>query len=131
VSTTQVFRAYLVAGLIMSGVWAYNAGAPVWEHAVRFGFLLFVIAPILFELYRRRMRTVAPDEPYIGFFRAMGAKACLLGVALGASALLTPSMGDTADYLVAAGIVVTFALAGPRLHPRLLVERPAVAEALG
>jgi hypothetical protein len=122
-------RPYVVAGLIMGGVWAFNAGAPIAEHAVRFGFLLFVIAPILFEVYKRRMRVSDPALPKLSFWRVMAAKAAVLCLALVASAVLARWMDADADYVVAAGIVTVFAVAGPRIHAHLLVREPAVAPA--
>ena len=121
-------RPYVVAGLIMGSVWAINHGDSVAEHAIRFGFLLFVIAPLLHWLYRRRMRALQPDDLHLSFWRLVAAKASLLAVALGASALLT-QWTDAADFFVAAGIVAAIAVGGPRLHQRMLVRPPAVASA--
>jgi hypothetical protein len=128
VSATPPVKAYVGAGLIMGGVWAVNHGDSVAEHAIRFGFLLFVIAPLLHWRYRRRMREQQPDGMHLSFWRLIAAKAALLAAALGASALLTP-WTDAADFLVAAGIVAAIAAGGPRLHERMLVARPAVASA--
>jgi hypothetical protein len=122
-------RPYVVAGLIMGAVWAFNHGDSVAEHAIRFGFLLFVIAPLLHWLYRRRMREAQPGEQHLSFWRLIAAKATLLAVALGASALLTQWTG-AGDYLVAAGIVAAFAIAGPRLHGRLLAAAPPIAASI-
>jgi hypothetical protein len=67
--------------------------------------------------------------PKLGFWRVMGAKATVLGLALGASAALGHWMHADADYVVAAGIVSVFAIAGPRLHLHLHVAQTAVAAA--
>lgn len=115
-----------ITGLVIGGLWALQAGGPLWEHAVRFGVLLFVVAP--FATWRIRAvatrraggRTGTLQRLRVG--RLVAAKAGLLVAALAATAALRPLTG-AADYIVAAAMFLTVAFVGPRLLPWLAPER--------
>lgn len=117
-----------ITGLVIGGLWALQAGGPLWEHAVRFGVLLFVVAP--FATWRIRSvaarrgggRTGTLQRLRVG--RLIAAKAGLLLAALAATAALRPLTGG-ADYIVAAAMFLTVTFAGPRLLPWLA---PQVAD---
>lgn len=117
-----------LAGVILGGLWALQHGESLWEHAVRVGILLFVVAPVGMWLLRRRQ---GPDgSPFGGvrLGRLMVAKGTLLVAALAASALLRPVMSG-ADYVVAVGLFATVRLAGPAMLPWLAGPRTAVGRA--
>src|SRR4051812_1039544 len=111
----------------MGAVWAFNAGDSALDHAIRFGILLFVIAPLASHAYGRRLRARGLARPDVSLPRMLAAKAGLVAAALVTSALLGRWMGG-ADYVVAAGLAVTIAVAGPALHQRLFFK-PAVEPA--
>ncbi|MFI9075517.1 hypothetical protein ACIGW8_03255 [Streptomyces sioyaensis] len=115
---------YLVAGLVMGGVWAWNHGSPLWEHAVKLLVLLFVAAPLL-HLARSRRAARRPAHRFrLSFVRLAAAKIALVVLALGASWLLEDSMPHP-DLIVAAGLAAVITLLGPLLHRCLLVRSPA------
>lgn len=116
VPAAAAWRISLVTGVVLGGLWAWQAGESVWEHAIRFGILLFV-APLALRAVERRVGGVRIDT-----IRLLTAKAALLGGALAASVLLGRVTGS-ADYVVAAGIALAVALVGP------LVVRVAVTTA--
>lgn len=107
-------RVCTVTGLVVGGLWALQAGAPLWEHALRLGLLLFVVAPAALWVIGRRLG--AADRTHVNRLavRALVAKSALLVAALGLSAVLRQVTGS-ADYLVAAGIALAIAFLGPRV----------------
>lgn len=115
-------RVCTVAGVILGGLWALQHGESLWEHAVRFGILLFVVAPLGMWLLRRRR--VLEGSPLGGLHlgRLMVAKGLLLVVALAVSVVLRP-LTPAADYLVAAGLFAAVTFLGPLLLPWLLAGR--------
>ncbi|MFB4300752.1 hypothetical protein [Actinomadura sp. NTSP31] len=117
--TRSVTRVYLTAGLIMGAVWAWNAGEPVWEHALKFGLLLFAGVPLL-HLVRKRRTAGRPQEgPRLSLARAVAAKGVLLAAALLASYLLRST--PHGDLYVAAALAAAIAGIGPLLHRHLVV----------
>lgn len=89
--------------------------------------LLLATIPLQVKLLRSRAGANA-----IGRMRwnwVMLAKAALVLAALGVQILLDAVVGKHADIIVAAGLLVTVALLGPRLHGRLFGGRPAPAAA--
>jgi hypothetical protein len=93
---------------------------------LRFAVLLITI-PIQVRFLRSRAGAAA-----IGRVRwnwLIVGKAALVLAALGAQVVLDSVLGKPADLVVAAGLLVTVALVGPRLHRRLFAGRrlPAVA----
>ena len=118
VGTRSVKRVYRTAGLIMGAVWAWNAGEPVWEHALKFGLLLFVGVPLLHLVQKRRTAGRPQAGPQLSLARAVVAKGVLLAAALVASYLLRST--PHGDLYVAAGLFVAIAGIGPLLHRHLL-----------
>ncbi|MEV5481690.1 MULTISPECIES: hypothetical protein [Streptomyces] len=115
---------YLVAGLVMGGVWAWNHDSPLWEHAVKLLVLLFVAAPLLHLARSRRAARRPAHRHRLSFVRLATAKIALVVLALGASWLLEDSMPHP-DLIVAAGLAAVITLLGPLLHRCLLVRSPA------
>ncbi|MWA00633.1 hypothetical protein F8568_009625 [Actinomadura sp. LD22] len=113
-----VKRVYRMAGLIMGGIWAWNAGEPVWEHALKFGLLLFVGVPLLHLVQKRRTAGRPRPGPQLSLARAVVAKGVLLAAALVASYLLRST--PHGDLYVAAGLFVAIAGIGPLLHRHLM-----------
>ncbi|MEV7465647.1 hypothetical protein AB0O20_03900 [Streptomyces kronopolitis] len=122
----DIARVYLVAGLVMGGIWAWNHGAPLWEHAVKLLVVLFVGAPLLHLARGRRAARRPPRRLRLSFVRLAAAKVALVALALGASWLLEGSMTDP-DLAVAAGLTTVITLLGPFLHRHLMVRAPAAA----
>ncbi|MFE2162053.1 hypothetical protein ACFW9M_30125 [Streptomyces lydicus] len=119
----QLVKPYLVAGLVMGGIWALNQGEPLWEHAAKLLVLLFVAAPLL-HLARRRRTARHPEHRHrLSFVRLAVAKVALIALALGAGWLLDGAM-DHPDLAVAAGLTTVVSLVGPLLHRLLLVRAP-------
>ncbi|HEU5029727.1 MAG TPA: hypothetical protein VFV01_32775 [Spirillospora sp.] len=114
----SVRRGYLMAGLIMGAVWAWNAGEPVWEHALKFGLLLFVGVPLLHLVQKRRTAGRPQAGPRLSLGRAVAAKGVLLAAALLASYLLRST--PHGDLYVAVGLVAAIAGIGPLLHRHLV-----------
>ncbi|MFI1158901.1 hypothetical protein [Streptomyces sioyaensis] len=115
---------YLVAGLVMGGVWALNHGSPLWEHAVKLLVLLFVAAPLLHLARGRRAARRPAHRRRLSFVRLATAKITLVVLALGTSWLLEDLMPHP-DLVVAAGLAAVITLLGPLLHRYLLVRSPA------
>ncbi|MFE2226649.1 hypothetical protein [Streptomyces kronopolitis] len=122
----DIARLYLAAGLVMGGIWAWNHGAPLWEHAVKLLVVLFVGAPLLHLARGRRAARRPPRRFRLSFVRLAAAKVALVALALGASWLLEGSMTDP-DLAVAAGLTTVITLLGPFLHRHLMVRAPAAA----
>lgn len=114
----SIKRVYLMAGLVMGAVWAWNAGEPVWEHALKFGLLLFVGAPLLHLVQKRRTAGRPQEGPRLSLARAVAAKGVLLAAALLASYLLRST--PHGDLYVAAGLFVAIAGVGPLVHRHLM-----------
>ncbi|MBM4791636.1 hypothetical protein HXP44_06055 [Streptomyces sioyaensis] len=114
---------YLVAGLVMGGVWAWNQGSPLWEHAVKLLVLLFVAAPLLHRARSRRAARRPARRLQLSFVRLAAAKIALVALAIGASWLLEDSMRHP-DLAVAAGLTSVITVLGPLLHRYLLVRSP-------
>ncbi|QKG22016.1 hypothetical protein [Actinomadura verrucosospora] len=112
-------RAYLIAGLAMGAAWAWNAGQPLWEHALKFGLLLFVGAPLLHLLQKRRAAARPAGGPRLKLVPVVAAKATVLAAALLASYLLRST--PHGDLYVAAGLAVAIAAFGPLLHRRFVI----------
>lgn len=121
----DIARLYLVAGLVMGGIWAWNHGAPLWEHAAKLLVVLFVGAPLLHLARGRRAARRPARRLQLSFVRLAAAKVALVALALGTSWLLEGSMAHP-DLAVAAGLTTVITLLGPFLHRHLLVRAPAV-----
>jgi hypothetical protein len=129
--TAPVPVRYLLVGLVMGGIWAWNNGEPLWEHAVKLLVLIMVVPTLIHRLSeRRRARFGLEHGPRISLKRLIAAKVSLVVFALAVSLLLRPHLTD-ADYWVAAGITAAIALIGPLLHPYLIVHPSAAARAPG
>ncbi|MFH8680486.1 hypothetical protein [Streptomyces lydicus] len=124
----RLVRPYLVAGLVMGGVWALNQGEPLWEHALKLLVLLFVAAPLLHLVRRRRTARHPGPRPRLSFARLAVAKVALIALALGAGQVLDGAV-DHPDLAVAAGLTTAVTLFGPLLHRLLLVPAPGDARA--
>jgi len=112
----RVLASAAITGAIVGGLWAWQHGESLWEHAIRFGILLFVVAPIV--SWRLRRAGGAGPMSRVRMGRLVLAKGVLLVAALVATAALRP-VTDGADYVVAVGLFLLITLAGPRLLPWL------------
>jgi hypothetical protein len=117
----KVKHLYRTVGIAMGAMWAWNQGEPLWEHAVKLGVLLFVGAPLVHFVLKRRARQGQAVVP-LSVSKIVVAKVVLVAAALGATWLLRPSMTH-ADLIVAGGLFATITVLGPKIHPLLLKRR--------
>ncbi|MFE9687239.1 hypothetical protein [Streptomyces sp. NPDC006285] len=118
---------YLILGLIMGGLWAWHAGAPLWEHAVRLLALLLIGPPLLHRARARRRRRLGLEgEPRLSLVRLTLLKLWLVALALLAAWVLNDRLSG-ADYWIAGGLTVITTVFGPPAHPHLIVttDRPS------
>ncbi|MFF4283751.1 hypothetical protein ACFY0R_00305 [Streptomyces sp. NPDC001633] len=128
---TKPSLAYLTAGLVIGVTWALNEGTPPWEHAVKLLVLLFVAAPLLHLVRRRRAARRADHRPqphrsphhrhHLSFVRLAIAKIALLVLAFAAGWLLDDSLAHP-DRVVAVGLAAVVSILGPLLHRFLLIR---------
>jgi hypothetical protein len=116
---------YLALGLLMGGIWAWNGSTPLWVHAVKLvGLMAIVTMLVRLVRQRRAARAGIRAKPQLSVPRVLAVKASLVLAAMIVSWLLDGRVSH-AYLVVATGLLVVVALLGPRLHPRLLAERPA------
>lgn len=109
---------YLILGVILGLFWYVNGAQPLWQHALR---MLLIMAGVLIvlELLARRRHRGGGDRPHIAHGRIIAAKLVLLAVAVGAEWLLD-LYTSRADLIVAIGLAVVVAVAGPPLEHHLV-----------
>ncbi|MCX4919041.1 hypothetical protein [Streptomyces sp. NBC_00687] len=119
--TAALFVRYLLLGLLMGALWAYQHDASLWEHAVRLLGLLLIVPPLLHRAQaRRRRRLGQEDRPRLSLVRLSLGKVGIVACALLAAWLLEDRVAG-ADHWIAGGLTVVVAVGGPLLHPRLIV----------
>ncbi|MFF7331866.1 hypothetical protein ACIQU5_34025 [Streptomyces sp. NPDC090306] len=117
----SVFLSYPLLGLLMGGLWAYNHGASLWEHAERLLLIILVVAPLLERARtRRRRREGREGELHVSLPRLILLKLGVVALALVVTAALRGRV-DEIDYWVAAGMAVVVSVVGPALHPWMVV----------
>ncbi|MFF4954882.1 hypothetical protein [Streptomyces chattanoogensis] len=92
-------RGYAVAGVVLALMWLGEGNEPAWAHAVRAGFLLLLIPPLLLRTNRRL--TAAFHEsahPGRALARLITARILIVSAALVASALLGHLMDPRAAH---------------------------------
>ncbi|WP_331739553.1 hypothetical protein OG613_43980 (plasmid) [Streptomyces sp. NBC_00015] len=121
----QVVLPYTVLGVLMGGLWAVNHGATLWEHTSRLLLIALTVPPLMERVrMRRRRRLGRHGEPRVSLLRLTLLKLGVVALALAATWLLRDQVAG-ADYWTAAGMAVLVAVAGPLLHPHMIVgERP-------
>ncbi|HEY1699528.1 MAG TPA: hypothetical protein VGG75_07435 [Trebonia sp.] len=116
---------YATTGAILGVVWMISSGQPLVTHLVR-SFIVAVVMVLLLELLRRRPKK---RQNRVGATSALslaaliGAKLVLLLLAAGAELVLEHANVAYPDAIVAAGLFVAVAVAGPFAHR--FFERPA------
>ena len=105
---------YLIAGLVVGGLWLLNGDKSLLYHAVQMLIVMSVLTGLQIVLDRRHGETPA-------YVRLISAKLVLVAVAVGAQWLLTPVTSES-NTIVAAGLVVLVTAAGPALD-RLAARR--------
>jgi phosphatidylglycerophosphate synthase len=108
---------YAIIGAILGVLWYVNDAGPLWEHAVCVIVIMFAVLVVL-ELVNRR-RHGGADRPRISHGRIIATKLVFLAVAIGAQWLLD-QWTDYANVIVAVGLAVVVAVAGPRLQHHLV-----------
>jgi hypothetical protein len=122
---------YLAVGIVMGGLWAWNAGEPVVQHGLKM-MTIAVIIPTLFSRLRdRRLKRVGQQRTRqtLSLPRLIAARLILIGVALVAHVVLEGYTDET-DYLIALGLLVIPPLVGPIVHNHLLAPTLAVGPSL-
>ena len=102
-----------VAGLLIGASWAWNAGQPPWEHAVKL-LLLILIVPSLWHRARVRKQKktgIVETGPHLSLRKLVVAKVGLVAVALAVSASLDGHLAGY-DYWIAGGLVAVVAIGG-------------------
>jgi hypothetical protein len=108
---------YVAMGLVLGGVWLASGDQSLISHIWRDLAVLVVLLVILRRrLGQRGSRPGAPAMPQLSFGWVIGAKLALLIVAAGAQWLLQRAGVSHAGLIVAAGLFVVVALAGPLAH---------------
>jgi hypothetical protein len=115
---TRVIRLiYVAVGLVLGGVWLASGGQSLISHIWRDLAVLVVLLAILRSRLRQRgNRPGAPAMPQLSVGWVIGAKLALLIVAAGVQWLLQRAGVSHAGLIVAAGLFVVVALAGPPAH---------------
>jgi hypothetical protein len=112
--------AALAAGTLIERLVAHHSYSVHWLTVLRFALLLATI-PVQVKFLRSRAGAAALGRARWNWLIA--AKAALVLAALGAQIGLDDLVGKRADLIVAAGLLATVALLGPRLHRRLFGAR--------
>ncbi len=115
---------YVVIGALLGAAWGWNGDLPAWEHALRLGILIVVVLP-LFALVRHwwfrrsgRTDTGASSAHLRGWLIT---KVALVLAALALQLVLELRLPRAqAAEVVGLVLCATVALAGPRVHHRLV-----------
>lgn len=115
---------YVVMGVILGGVWLASSGESLISHVWHDLAVLVVLLIVLRSRLRKRQDLPgARPMPQLSFGWIIGAKLVLLIVAAGAEWLLQRAGVARTDLIVAVGLFVVVAVAGPPPHHLFL--RPA------
>lgn len=108
---------YVAMGLILGGVWLARDDQSLISHIWHELAVLVVLLVILRSRLRQRgNRPGAPAMPQLSFGWVISAKLALLIVAAGVQWLLQRAGVSHAGLIVAAGLFIAVALAGPPAH---------------
>jgi hypothetical protein len=110
--------AYVVAGLVIGGVWMLHAGESPLVHAIRLLVLMAVVMSLSTAARRvaaKRGRVVA--HPPLGRFLVL--KLALLALAVVAATMLDAWVPH-ADVWIAVGLALLVMTVGPHVHPWLV-----------
>ena len=114
---------YLIAGVALGLIWAWNADEPPWEHLLRLVVVVLILAPIL--RLAPQLLGIRLAARRVSWPRLLAAKVPLLALALLADWGLRHWMTATASGLVtAAALAAAVATLGPVLHRRLFAVAP-------
>jgi hypothetical protein len=113
---------YVAMGAVLGGVWMISSGQSLVTHVVR-SLVVVVVALLLLRRRLNKRQSRAGAMPMLSFGSLIGAKLVLLLLAAGAESALEHAKVAHPDPIVAAGLFVIVAVAGPFAH-RLFV-RPA------
>lgn len=108
---------YVVMGLVLGGVWLASSGQSLMSHVWHDLAVLVVLLIVLrTRLRKRQSGPGARTMPQLSFGWVVGAKLVLLIIAAGAEWALQHAGVANTDLIVAAGLFVIVALAGPPSH---------------
>jgi hypothetical protein len=113
---------YVAMGAVLGGVWMISSGQSLVTHVVR-SLVVVVVALLLLRRRLNKRQSRAGAMPTLSFGSLIGAKLVLLLLAAGAESALEHAKVAHPDPIVAVGLFVIVAVAGPFAH-RLFV-RPA------
>ncbi|WP_028933716.1 hypothetical protein [Pseudonocardia spinosispora] len=108
---------YGAIGLVLGVIWVAHASEPAWEHAVRALVLVAVAVPLILRARKKRAAAGAPPGilEEMSLPRMVAAKIALIAVALLADWTLS-YWTSASSMIVALGLVLGLAAAGPALH---------------
>ncbi|WP_433622170.1 hypothetical protein [Nocardia sp. CA-120079] len=109
----------------MGGIWAVQSG-PLWHRAVGLVGLSLVGPPVIHLVRARLRRHRARSGPRISLTRFFAAKAIVVAFALIATWLLGYTH-ENAPLHAGLLMAMVIAIAGPILHPHLLIPEPEPA----
>ena len=108
---------YLLAGVNIGVLWMIGDG-PVWQHAITLTIVL-VVGPPVINLLRSKL-VEDRGQPRMSLARLSAGKALLVILAMTGTWALEPVVAQP-KVVVGLALVVTVAVLGPLLHPRMLV----------
>ena len=116
-ATRVIKLIYVAMGLVLGGVWLASGDQSLISHIWRDLAVLVVLLVILRSRLRQRGNRPGPTAmPQLSFGWVIGAKLVLLIAAAGVQWLLQRAGVSHAGLIVAAGLFVVVALAGPPAH---------------
>lgn len=108
---------YVAMGLILGGVWLASSGQSLLSHVWHDLLVLVVLLVVVHTRLRKRQgRPGASALPQVSYGWIISAKVALLIIAAGVEWLLQRAGVAHPDLIVAAGLFVIVALAGPAAH---------------
>jgi len=121
---------YAALGLIAGSLWLWNAGQPVWLHAVRMLAILLIVPAVAQRLIAVIARHRGHSKRQTASVRRLvAAKGVLIIIAMTATILLEGHVASLPVY-VAGWLALTIGLGGPAVHHRLLAGAPVGPHAL-
>lgn len=118
-----IWLRYTVIGAVLGAAWLWDPALPAWQHALRLSGIIIVAAPLFTVLRNRRLARQGRPDPTATVAHVRGwvlSKIALVIAALGAEVALEQRWHvQAAAEIVAVGLFLVAALAGPLLHERI------------
>lgn len=118
-----IWLRYAVIGAVLGAAWLWDPTLPPWQHALRLTGIIVVAAPLFTVLRNRRLARLGRPDPTATVAHVRGwvlSKVALVIAALGAELALERQWDlQVAAEIVAVGLFLVAAVAGPLLHERI------------